>query len=54
MNTLKRYTFYWLDGKTEEAEGYTPADALRSLGYGGGALRALDYYSSVEIRPSEA
>ena len=47
MNTLKRYRFHWLDGTTNEGEGHTPAEALTLLGFGGGAVRALDYYETL-------
>lgn len=40
---MKKFTFYWLDGKRQVFEGRHPADALNRAGYGGGALRALDF-----------
>jgi hypothetical protein len=43
----KKFTLYWLDGETEEVEGYDIADAFRRAGYGGGALSALDYFKEV-------
>jgi hypothetical protein len=45
---MKKFRFHWLDGKTSEGEGDTPADALRRLGYGGGAVRALDWWEEVK------
>lgn len=39
-----KFTLYWLSGRTEVVEGTDIADAVRKAGYGGGALRALDYY----------
>ena len=42
-----RYRFYWKTGETDEGEGTSPADALTHLGYGGGAVRALDYYKDI-------
>lgn len=42
---MKNYTFYWLNGKSEKAEGNSLADAFRRAGYGLGALDALDFYS---------
>ena len=41
---MKKFILFWLDGKTEEVSGYDIADAFRRAGYGGGAIRALDYY----------
>ena len=44
-------TLHWLTGEAETLTGWgdTPnaaaADAVRSAGYGGGALAALDYWS---------
>lgn len=43
MNT---YTLFWLDGKREVVHGATIAEAMTSAGYGGGAVRALDFYAS--------
>ena len=48
MNTTKKYRFHWLDGSTNDGEGCTPADALTRLGFGAGAIRALDYYEVLE------
>lgn len=44
-----KYRFHWLgsDRKVEEGEGTSPADALNKLGYGGGAVAALDYWEEV-------
>jgi len=44
----KRWRFHWLDKKTNEGEGDTPEQALRALGYGNGAMDALDYYEEVK------
>ena len=44
---MKTFKFYWLDGSVNEGEGLDEADALRRLGYGAGAIRALDYYKRV-------
>jgi hypothetical protein len=44
---MKRFKFYWLDGKTNEGESTDAADALTRLGYGGGAVRALDYWEEI-------
>ena len=39
------YTFYWLTGRREVLQGSDPANALNRAGYGGGAVRALDFYA---------
>jgi hypothetical protein len=39
------YTFFWLTGKREVLVGIDPANALTRVGYGQGALRALDFYA---------
>lgn len=44
---MKRFRFIWRDGKTQEADGDDVAGAFSSLGYGAGAVRALDYYRTV-------
>lgn len=40
----KTFLLHWLDGKTTEVHGYDIAHAFSMAGYGGGAIRALDYY----------
>ena len=40
-----KHTLYWLDGMKEEAYGDNVIDAVTRAGYGGGAIRALDFYS---------
>jgi len=42
----KQFTFYWRTGKREVFFGRDPAEALNNAGYGGGAIRALDFYSA--------
>jgi hypothetical protein len=42
---MKQFTFFWLDGRRTTCEGKTPADALVQVGYGAGAIRALDFYA---------
>lgn len=42
---MKKYKLHWLGGKVEDVEGTDIADACNRAGYGGGAMRALDYYS---------
>jgi len=57
--TVEQYKFrlHWLDGKTEEVTGWgeterkAVADAFRCAGYGGGAIRALDYYEVIDGNP---
>ena len=43
MNT---YTLYWRTGKRETVQGADPAQAMTLAGYGGGAMRALDFYAN--------
>ena len=42
------YRFHWLSGNVDEGEGKTPADALNRLGFGAGAVSALDYYEVID------
>ena len=42
---MNKFTFYWLTGKREVLEGDKPLQALNDTGYGGGAVRALDFYA---------
>lgn len=44
----KTFKLYWLDGSTEIVKGYDIADAFRKAGYGGGAIRALDYHKEIK------
>lgn len=46
----KTYTLFWLTGKTEIITGDTPAEAMTLAGYGGGAVRALDFYANGDVR----
>ena len=53
----QKYCFHWLSGKKEYGYGSDPAEAMTRLGYGSGALRALDYYSTVDestLNPSSS
>lgn len=45
---LKKFKFVWLDKKEEIGEGINVADAFTNLGYGTGAIRALDYYREIK------
>ena len=44
---MKKFKFYWRDGVVHEGEGYDVADAFRRLGFGGGALAALDWWEEI-------
>ncbi len=46
MNT---YRFHWRSGPPSEGQGYGPADAMTNLGYGQGAVAALDYWEQIEM-----
>lgn len=43
---MKVFAFYWLDGRMSLIRRETVKDAFSSLGYGGGAINAIDSYSS--------
>lgn len=43
------YKFHWRDGQISQGPGSDVADAFRKLGYGGGAIAALDRYEVVEV-----
>lgn len=45
---MKRFRFHRLDGTVVEGDGRTVAAALARLGHGGGALRALDRWETVQ------
>lgn len=42
---MTTYTFYWLDGSKSVSKGYSVQEAFSRLGYGGGAINALDFYT---------
>lgn len=44
----KTFKLHWLTGRTEEISGETISEAMMLAGYGGGAVRALDYYEEVK------
>lgn len=46
----KQFTFFWRTGERQVLFGRDPAEALNNAGYGGGALRALDFYASGDNR----
>jgi len=41
-----KYFLYWMDGDKEVISGTSIEDAFAKAGYGGGALTALDFFSS--------
>ena len=41
---MATYKFTWRDGTVTIGSGYSSADALTKLGFGQGAVRALDYW----------
>jgi hypothetical protein len=41
----EQWTFFWLTGERQVLEGDKPNEALMFAGYGGGAIRALDFYA---------
>lgn len=45
LPTGKQFTLFWLNGKREVVIGATVDDAMNRAGYGGGALRALDFFA---------
>ena len=45
---MPKYRFHWLDGSADEAEGYDVRDAFRHLGFGAGAIPALDYFEEIK------
>ncbi len=40
----KTYRFHWRSGEPDDGSGSNPADALTRLGFGAGAIAALDYW----------
>ena len=50
MEAQKTFTLFWLDGKSEIVKGSNPAIAMTLAGYGGGAVRALDFYGNGDKR----
>lgn len=45
---MRQFRFHWLDGKTDEGYGQDAADAFTRLGYGAGAVAALDYHEEIK------
>lgn len=48
---MPRFRFHWRDGKTSEGDGETVEDAFTRLGYGAGAVAALDYHERMDGQP---
>ena len=46
---MPKYKSHWKDKSTSEGEGNSAADALTHLGFGGGEVRALDYYDVEKV-----
>ena len=46
MENDPQFTLYWRDGKRQVVRGRTVAEAMTLAGYGGGAVRALDFYAN--------
>lgn len=46
MSDDPKFTLYWRTGKREVVQGRTIAEAMTLAGYGGGAVRALDFYAN--------
>ena len=44
---VKRFRFHWRDGIAHVGSGTDPAAALTQLGFGQGALAALDYWEEL-------
>jgi len=44
---MRTFKFYWLIGNIEIGTGADVSDAFRKLGYGGGAITALDWYEEI-------
>lgn len=45
MDGDPKFTLFWRTGQREVVQGRTPAEAMTLAGYGGGALRALDFWA---------
>lgn len=47
----KLFRFHWRHAAAQASYGRDVADAFGRLGYGGGAIRALDWYEEVGAVP---
>ena len=45
LDMQKTFTLFWLDGQKETLHGDTLSEAMTMVGYGNGAVRALDFYA---------
>lgn len=52
MGELHTYRFIWRDGSINVGDGRNPAEALTLMGFGGGAVAALDYYETLPMATS--
>ena len=43
---METFTFFWMDGRRTMCMGETPVEALTRVGYGVGAIRAIDFYTN--------
>lgn len=43
-----KFTLYWRTGHREVVQGRNAAEAMTLAGYGGGAIRALDFWARGE------
>jgi len=50
---MNLYKFHWADGTVDVMASETPEAAFNKLGYGAGAMRALDYYETFEVPKEE-
>lgn len=50
---MKTFELYWLDGTKEIVHGDSISDAFMRAGYGGGAIRALDYWKEIILSDSQ-
>lgn len=49
---MRLFRFHWRDDKHEDSTGATAAEALQRLGYGRGAVQALDWYEELPGPPA--
>lgn len=47
---MKEFTLFWLTGESEIVKGSDVANAMTLAGFGGGAVRALDFYANGDKR----
>jgi len=47
---MKEFTLFWLTGHSEVVKGNEPHEAMNNAGYGGGSVRALDFYANGDKR----